>query len=480
MVHLWRDPTSASYGLRQFELEEGRFTHVAQLDDQAKPDMIETSGTKVVLLGNEPDQDTTKPPPGTPNPSKWLAKYLNTRYFRFPDDVKVQVRETWEETETDPHGAERRRTLRGMKSFLDEQSSSHGEVPLSGAVARWWVLTEDDARIRRAGAFFEVNGHVAALYQDELYELTPFNAGGRNRLQQFGVIFGGKRVVIYVEPTIVDGMAPNTARTVLLKDNEELPWTQWEAEFRARIPADIVELEEQVIAGSASSNHQDSIKERLKAIRDLYRLRRYRPTRNGSTNVSDDRVPGGTPKTDDGTPRTGSGKAGGKGGRAGAAYAPYIDPKGDPADDTDPRDKDPETQWITRADKTRQAGQLEDRAAEYVQTSNKLLINGDFRVFTDMVDHYVRLYGEGTGEATRLAIQDVVREWFEQTLVETVLGAQGLRDEQHWTKDEIQRLWSSESLTAAVMPRYHVNLAIKRGLGTKIGSLTKQPQAQAA
>ena len=71
----------------------------------------------------------------------------------------------------------------------------------------------------------------------------------------------------------------------------------------------------------------------------------------------------------------------------------------------------------------------------------------------------------------REVITDVVREWFEQQLVECVLGTQALRGARYWTIQDLDRAWSEESLTAAVMPRYHVDLAIKRTLGAKLGSL---------
>jgi hypothetical protein len=38
----------------------------------------------------------------------------------------------------------------------------------------------------------------------------------------------------------------------------------------------------------------------------------------------------------------------------------------------------------------------------------------------------------------------------------------------------MQRLWSEEALTAAVLPRYHVDVAVKRALGAKLGTLRKK------
>jgi len=65
----------------------------------------------------------------------------------------------------------------------------------------------------------------------------------------------------------------------------------------------------------------------------------------------------------------------------------------------------------------------------------------------------------------------VVQEWFEQNLVETVLGVHALRGAKEWTADDVGNALSEEALSAAGMPRYHVDIAIKRTLGTKLGSL---------
>ena len=69
---------------------------------------------------------------------------------------------------------------------------------------------------------------MAALYQDEIYELATARAG-MSKLQQFGVTFGYRFVVIYVEPRngSARALTTNTARTSLLIDNEPLPWAEW-------------------------------------------------------------------------------------------------------------------------------------------------------------------------------------------------------------------------------------------------------------
>lgn len=71
----------------------------------------------------------------------------------------------------------------------------------------------------------------------------------------------------------------------------------------------------------------------------------------------------------------------------------------------------------------------------------------------------------------RETVVQVVREWFEQALIETVLGAQSLQGSSQWPLADVARLWDEEALTAAVLQRYHIDQNIKRSLGMKLGTL---------
>jgi hypothetical protein len=475
MVHLWRDTDRAVYGLRQFETPTGKYHHVVRLENDVRPELIENHGTKVILMGMSPEDNTMTPPPDSPSPTKWLSRYLNTRYFRFPETVTVRVREGWEYPLGDEGNRNKFRTIRGQKHYLDSQSVASGEVPLSGATARWWILNDDPKRPTSFSGSFAATGHIGALYADELYEMTT-GRGAITKLQNFGVTFGHNRVVIYVEPEPEPSLIPNTSRTLLLRDNQPLPWAEWAAEFRDDFPIAIKDLMDEITAGSVSSDHRQAIRERLRQIRALFQLSRYRPTPNGSVTVdpAEHTAGGVTDRLE--RERTGSAHPGTSGGRAGSVYAVFVDTNGVPADEV-ASDPHPVTKWVTLAEETRQTGQMEDRAAEYFRDQNLLLINGDFRVFTDMIERWCDFYSEAAG--ARGVIQEVVREWFEQSLVETVLGAQALKNDREWSVADLDHALSKEALTAAVMPRYHIDVAVKRALGSKLGPLREKAVAGA-
>jgi hypothetical protein len=474
MIHLWRDPESGVYGLRQFERPDGTYGHWAQVEDDIKPSAIKEHGTMVILLGNETDEDTMKAPENAASPSRWIARYLNTRYFQFPDGISVKAREGWEYPRSNKD-TNLLRTITGQKPYLEKHSVFSGTVKLTGAAAYWWVLKDEDALSQNSG-FMASSGHTAALYQDELYEMMTGRAAVA-RLQSFGVIFGHNRVVIYVQPTNGPGkkLTSNTARTHLLVNNEPLAWADWAAEFREALPERIKDLMEEVAGSSPASDHKISIRERLKQIRDLFRITRYRPTRSGKLRIDEDAMTvGGKAKQDSEereSPSPGGVKPGGKGGRAGDIYSLFLAAKGVPGEELRVEIQ-PELRWVSVADGTRTAPDLEDRSAKFLPQQNMILANGDFRVFTDMVERWCKLYSHVSG--ARETVQDVVREWFEQQLIETVMGVQALRDARQWSVQDVDKTWGEEALTAAVMPRYHIDIAVKRALGAKLGTLKEK------
>ena len=471
MIQLWRDPLIAQYGLKQIERPGGSYGHWGRVEDTVKPSVITTHGTKVVLLGNDLEQNTMHAPEGAASPSRWVTRYLNTRYFRFPAGITVKAREGWENPRAD---TDRNvlRTLQGQKAYLDRHARASGAVELSTGIAHWWVLKDEEASSQNSG-WIASSGHMAALFQDELYEMVAGRTGVA-RLQMFGIIFGYNRVVIYVEPRCdaERQVTSNTSRTALLVNSEPLPWAEWATEFRQQIPEPIQDLMAEVSAGSASADHKQAIRERLRQFQELFRFSKYRLAPKGTLSVDPDSISvGGEPDEEPDRDRQKRSRPGGGGGRTGNVYALFLLDGGEPAEMVTP-DNIPDVVWVSVVDGTRQPPFLEDRAATYLLDQNVLQINADFRGFTDMVDRWSRQYGDTSG--VREAAIDAVREWFEQALVEAVLGVLALKESQRWTSDDIDAALSEEGLTAAVMPRYHIDVAVKRTLGTRLGSLRER------
>lgn len=471
MVQLWRDPDSGEYGLRRFELDDGRWSYWIPLNDSAKPEVIEEHGTKVILLGRDEDHITMAPPEGivVATPSRWVSRYLNARYLNLPENVEIKAREGWDAEPDDKRNL--MRGVRGQGRFLADHAIHSGVTPLTECDVRWWII--DESEKRRSASDLVNTGHAATLWQNELYEMRTGRAGV-TRLHQFGVIFGHERVVLYIEPHN-GGKHPitsNTARTQLLLQGQALPYADWAAEFRENMPQELRDFMDAVIAGAKGADHHEAIAERLRNYRKLYRLSRYRLNPQGHLTLgqptlqrrkrSDETGESTEHETDRRPPRPRD--------RTGRLLAAMLAAEGEAGDEAPPADQDlPKVTWVSLENGLRATVEyLDDRAATYIAEVNEIHANADFRAFTDMADYWCDQYGVDRGNK---AITDVVHEWFEQALVETVLGCQSLQGERRWPPDQIEKALSEESLTAAVMQRYHVANAIKRTLGAKLGSL---------
>lgn len=441
-----------------------------ELDDDIKPVEIKKHGTKIVLLGNTETENTMRAPEGSLGPSRWIAKYLNMRYFRFPQGVTVKAREGWESPRSD-QARNKLRTVTGQEKYLNDHAESQGKVELSGAIAHWWILKDSDA-LTQDSNYYASAGHIASLYQDELYEMATSRAGSA-KLQQFGVIFGYRQVVIYVEPreAPTSKLTTDTARTRLLLNNEPLPWSDWAADFRENMPMEIENLVKEKAAGSSGKDHSRSIRERLRNILDLYKVSRYRPTPNGNLTIDETQLSrGGQASNGRGGTGGGNGSGGSKrGGTSGNVYSLFEKKDGAPGQKVRP-DPFPKVDWVSAAEGTREPNDdLEDRAAKFIIDQNRLLINADFRVFADMISRWHKEVGGGG--AAKEIIVEVVRAWFEQALVETVIGVQALQNAKEWPMQNIQTALSQEALTATVMQRYHIDNSIKREIGSKLGKM---------
>lgn len=473
-IHLYRDKLTRQYGLKQWKKVDGSYDYYLPISDDIKPEIIKDYGTKVVLHGATATEDTMSPPDNTPSPSRWVSKYLNTRYFCFPEGITVKAREGW----TQPRSDKDRNILRqitGQEKYLNMHSEAAGKVQLTNATAYWWILKDEPAITNNSG-FIESAGHMAALYQDELYEVASARAG-MAKLQQFGITFGYRFVVIYIEPIEKKGirLTTNTARTQLILNDEPLPWAEWAMEFRDMMPEEIKRLIEEKAAGASSSDHTKSIRERLRELSDLFNVSRYKPVDGGTALFDEERVvhsglapeSAGAATLTGVSDRLGSRRAGQKDGEIGNIYALFEKKDGKPGEKVK-SDPFPRTVWVSVHDGTRKYGDIEDRAAKYLEDQNLLMINADFRVFNDMVERFVKDFGDVPG--IRDAVVEAVRTWFEQSLVETIMGVHALRNSKEWSVQDIADALSEISLASAVMQRYHILNAVKRHLGIKFGA----------
>lgn len=469
-----------SYGRIGHEID-GRADFWLPLPEEEKPDIIDKHGVSVVLLGRSADDDTTAPHAGVDLPSQWIAAYLERRYFEVPNGITLKVLRP--SPIYDSARDEERfiyDTIRGQRYYLDKHSDAHGIVRVPDAQANvwWWLLTDS---IGEGGKTWNNRGHVAALYQRELYEGRSGQSRGA-ALKDFGIYAGHPRIVIYVEP--LDVIKANTSRTSLIvSGHQPIDYSGIGSAFAERMPDELAGF----MAGQVSSersDHRKAIKKNLQEVEEALKQARFRKANQGKP---DDFLPepgGASPAIE--PPR---------GGRSPSDVIPIKDATGRVGDDyfrkareeqkkrmqaqrvaSDPM---PKIVWDVSGD-TVPPG----RAATYTRASNTVTASPSYAGYLDLLEWSIheaesRSVSEMKPEPLHSIAEDEVQRWFEQALTEAVVVLRPMEHDPKWGPAALEKGLSDEGLTAAVMShRWHMMSSIKRGLAARLGRQKETVAAQ--
>lgn len=469
LAELGRDH-DGTWGMRQYrDPHSGDVVAIPPIGDEAKPPELEglDHGTAVTFLGDSDEQDTSLPPTGERG-ERWITKTLNQRFYELPEWVTIKVREikvAGEERHT------RFRVVRGQRYYLDQTTIVGGSQAIDGAVVHWRILNEDHDERAKQSNVWASTGHRACLFQGELFEMATAARGGYEKLKEFGIRFGYERVVLYVEPIIAPGslVTQDTVRTQVKIDGEPLPWDRWAAEFDERMPPVLRAFQEEIAAGARHRDHSATVRERLADVADLFRIPRYRPEPDGACHADEVNVGGTAGEQEDQEGKKGSRGASKHGGTAGNVYSLFERPGGQSADRVDAHAlPEIEVDWVSIQDGTRARGDMEDRAAQYDRRRNYLQVNADFRGYRDVIKRWNKRYRGVAGAGA--IIEEITAGWWQQALEETVLGVLALGGSQWWDDRSISEALSDVALTASAMQRYHLDAALKRELGARLGT----------
>jgi hypothetical protein len=489
MVKLHRDDKAGVYGLASFELADGP-DWTPRIKDAYKPKIIDRSGTKVTLLGTSEENNTCFPPEDAGGGMNWLITYLTGRYFRVPENTKIQVRvltkdaDEWPSEEPVPSVKTYNfQTVNGSKALFDQYAEAKGTVPLATADAHWWVFADPREDSKKMSTRGGRTCKVGVVFQEEVYvHLTP--PAARRILAGFGIVFGADHVVIYIEPKKTMDIRADTARSRIIingEDVQEANWFEtWGTEFKERMPSEIKAKIDEIMAKTErdpDGKARERILERLRRIRELLRPTRYRRD-NGGKLQAVGQTSGGAGLSGD-TQRSSSpgGGSGSRGGRSSDDYlADLVDSGGELVTPVVVSAKEPNVVWISRADRTREEGELEDLAAEIVGdtlTGDLVKANRDFRGYRDLVGFFAREFNPGGDPAIARKIVDYVEEWLEGQLVESIMTTRNLVNGRTWTPADIDRALSSYALTTVMMARFHIVERVKRSLSSDLARPSK-------
>ncbi|MBN9006198.1 MAG: ATP-binding protein [Rhizobiales bacterium] len=487
MVKLHRDDKEGVYGLASFELSDGP-DWTPRIKDTFKPSVIDRNGTKVTLLGISEENNTCFPPEG--RGMNWLITYLTNRYFRLPENLRLQVRvltqneEDWPSEE--PSASTKTfnfQTVAGSKALFDQYAEAKGTVSLATADAHWWVFADPKEDSKKMSTRGGRTCKVGIVFQDEVYvHLTPPIA--RRILASFGIVFGADHVVIYIEPKKSLEVRADTARSRIIingEDVQEANWFEvWGAEFREKMPPEIKAKIDEIMAKTErdpDGKTRERILERLQRIRDLLKPTRYRRDPQGTLRAAGE-APGGASGSAGDTQREGTSTGGGRrGGTSSDDYlADLVESDGELARQVVVSTKEPSVKWISRADGTREEGELEDLAAEIVGDSlsgDMVKANRDFRGYRDLLGFFSKEFNPGGDPAINRKIVEYIEEWMEGQLVEAIMTVRNLTNGRTWTPSDIDRALCSHALTTVMMTRFHVVERVKRSLSSDISKPSK-------
>lgn len=173
-------------GAELWDLIEGRSAGGAEILGEL---LRQTPKSLLVVLAGRPHPDaaiesaccSSDRPMRRANPSTaWLVRYLTGRYFRLPENVKLQARvltrdvERWPDQEPDP--AEKTfnlQTIRGLKALLDQKAVHRGTVTLATADALWWLFDDPAQSSKEMSTRGGRTGVAGVVFQDEVYVYRP-------------------------------------------------------------------------------------------------------------------------------------------------------------------------------------------------------------------------------------------------------------------------------------------------------------------
>lgn len=263
-------------------------------------------GTIVILVGNDPLDDTILGDPDRPEERAphFPARYLNSRIWQVPEHMTITVdvptspdKHNWprsEPPEIDLLGkcGIARRPVRGAYHYIHQvggavaassEQQDAGPVDIGHQVKVHWFLREHSEK--RSNPYGPRDGMVAVLYDNELYDISsePF------RFRQFGIRWKEvqRDTYLVVEPPYSDGklrhgVYPLGGRDALnLYGGKELPFGEWGMAFAGALPEAI----EQRLRETRPDDEMDrSWKERF-AERFMHRWResRLRVAPNGDS-----------------------------------------------------------------------------------------------------------------------------------------------------------------------------------------------------
>lgn len=435
------------YGrLRRHDPETDTYFEVVDVTEIAEQDgrSLSEDWTEVVLLGNEPEQDTVRDPyNGDPlQDTQWLATYLYHRFYGLPPGVKVSLLKGTNKLD----GNRQFEPIPARLRYFERYET----VSLSNGMKIHYLY---DAQYNGTGHNKSVSGAIASavstcavVYKNELYDLSK----GRQwtfEAPVFGIPFGAKHISIHIELPDSFPVVPEAYRQFLQYTGGEqarLQAKDFEELVRENRPEWLIELIHSFAPDSRSS---DEIRDELQRLLNQLRVRRVSPkvTTQGETRVT----PGAGPASERSAGIGGEGGGTESGLRSKPTDLSVIPTGAKRAEMFKNLERAPEIIPLNTDEEIEEKG-LKGRAARYVMEAGQLFVNMKYPAISEMSAQLEAEYAAASDpELMRSLAQQHAQDSMILRVGRTVVYALAKQLNKEWDQKALEVASSPESLSMA-------------------------------
>ena len=461
------------YGrLRRYHPDTGEHLEVVDVTEIAEQDGhdLNEDWTEVVLLGNEPEQDTVRDPyNGNPEQdAQWLATYLYHRFYRLPAGVKVTLLRGTNKLDGN-------RQFEPIPARL-RHFEKHETVALPNGMKIHYLY---DAQYNGTGHNKSISGAIASavstcavIYKDEMYDVHK----GRTWTFEapiFGIPFGPKHISVHIELPEDFLVLPDAYRQFLRHVGGEQPHVQASdfAELvRENRPQWLIEL---IHSFAPDSRTSDEIRDELQKLLNHLRVRRMSPrvSIHGDTNVAS----GGGPAADVG--RGGGNGAGGSGNRSKPTDLSVLPTGARRAEMFKNLERAPEIIPLTTEEEIDEKG-LKGRAARYVMEASQLFVNMQYPAIAEMRGQLEAEYADAHDLDV---MRSLAQQHAESTMIlrvgRTVVYALAKQLNKEWDQKALETASSPESLSMAADDFGDSMQTVRRTISTALRTARAQVES---
>ena len=431
--------------------------------------------TEVVLLGNEPGQDTVKDPyNGDPSQdAQWLATYLYHRFYRLPEGVRVALMKGTHKLD----GNRQFQTIPSRLNLFERHetvSCAHGIKVHYLYDAPYDKATGHNKSI--SGAIASAVSTCAVIYKNEMYDVRR----GKNWTFDapiFGIPFGARHISIHIELPDTHPIVPDGYRQFLRYAQGEQPnvsATDFAELVREHRPEWLMEIIRSLAPDSVSS---DDIRNELQRLLNNLRVMRISPkvVPTGPVNVT--RGAGAASEPEGGT----SSGAGGEGSRHKPADLSVLPTGAKRAEMFKNIERAPEIIPLYQESEIEEKG-IKGRAARFVMESGVLFVNMTYSSIGEMRTQLELEYADAPDTEM---MRTLVKQHAERTITlrvgRTVVYALAKQLNKEWDQTALATASSPESLSMAADDFADALQNVRRDIGRKLRvSRVDAPEASLA